>query len=118
MIISPTGILSGLKRLDENQMINFGYHKIQFELDEFNKHFRVVSADEKLSYGFITPKMIEFLLEHKNEKWHCEFSEGGILISTVFTLNADKVAKAMDFLAGFLDRLEGYLLESESKSTS
>ena len=112
MIISPTGILSGLKRLDENQMINIGYHKLQFELDEFNKSFRVVSADEKLSYGFITPKMIEYLMEHKHEKWHFEFAEGGVLISTVYTLNAEKVEKAMDFLAGFLDRLEAYLLES------
>ena len=118
MIISPTGILSGLKRLDENQMVNIGYHKIRFELDEFNKNYRVVSADEKLSYGFITPKMIEYLMKHKHEKWHFEFSEGGILISTVFTLNAEKVAKAMDFLAGFLGHLEGYLLKDESHITS
>mgnify|MGYP001234377237 CR=1 FL=1 len=112
MIISPTGILAGLKRLDENQMINIGYHKIQFELDEFNKSYRVVSADEKLSYGFITPKMIEYLMEHKHEKWHFEFAEGGVLISTVYTLNPKKVEMAMDFLAGFLDRLENYLKKS------
>lgn len=111
MIISPTGLLAGLKRLDENQFANWGYHKVSFELVDFNKRYRVVSKDEKLAYGFISQNMMEYLMSHKDDKWHIETAPGGIIISTVYTLNPEKVEKAMDFLAGFLDHVDKYLLK-------
>ncbi|MDG2423945.1 MAG: hypothetical protein P8M22_08195 [Phycisphaerales bacterium] len=113
VIITPSGFLSSLKRLDEGQMANWGYHKLRFELDTFNKNWHVSSADEKLTYDFISQNMMEYLLEHHNEKWHLEISEGGILISTVFTLKPTKAELAMDFLAGFLEHVDEDLLQTK-----
>ena len=113
VIITPAGFLSGLKRLDEGQMLNWGYHKLRFELDAFNQQWHVASADEKLTYDFISQNMMDYLMEHHNDKWHLEISEGGILISTVFTLKPDKVELAMDFLAGFLKHVDQDLLETK-----
>ena len=85
--------------------------KVSFELVDFNKRYRVVSKDEKLAYGFISQNMMEYLMSHKDDKWHIETAPGGIIISTVYTLNPEKVEKAMDFLAGFLDHVDKYLLK-------
>ena len=106
MIMSPTGLLSGLKRADENQILNHGYHKTRFESSEFNERYKVVAADEKLAYAFISQAMIEYLMDHTREKWHIELAPGGILISTVTTLAPKKITDAMDFLAGFLDHVD------------
>ena len=113
-IITPTGFLESIKRMDENQMLNWGYHKLRFELDAFNRKWHVSSADEKLTYDFISQNMMEYLMEHHNEKWHLEISEGGILISTVYTLKPHKVEMAMEFLAGFLQHVDQDLLETKS----
>lgn len=113
VIITPTGFLAGLKRLDEGQFANWGYHKLRFELDAFNKQWHVASADEKLTYDFISQNMMEYLMEHHNEKWHLEISEGGILISTVFTLKPHKVETAMEFLSGFLAHVDEDLLQTK-----
>ena len=59
--------------------------------------------------------MMEFLLDHKNEKWHVELSPGGVLISTVYTLSPAKIEMAMDFLAGMLDHIDADLLRSQSQ---
>ena len=111
MIMTPAGLLSGLKRIDENQIWSHGYHKISFESGDFNKRYHVVAADEKLAYAFISQAMIDFLMDHKKEKWHIELAPGGILISTVCTLAPKYITGAMDFLAGFLDHVDLDLLE-------
>ena len=110
MIISPTGLIAGFKRADENQILNLGYHKVGFESNDFNKRYRVVAADEKLAYAFISQAMIDFLMDHKKEKWHIELAPGGILISTICTLAPKHIMEAMDFLAGFLDHVDEDLL--------
>ena len=111
MIISPGGLLGGLKRAEEGQLVNRGYHKLSFENSDFNKRYHVVAADEKLAYAFISQAMIDFLMDHKKEKWHIELAPGGILISTVCTLAPKYITGAMDFLAGFLDHVDQDLLE-------
>ena len=57
--------------------------------------------------------MMEYLLDHKNEKWHVELSPGGVLISTVYTLSPAKIEMAMDFLAGMLDNIDADLLRGQ-----
>ncbi len=114
VIITPGGFISSLKRVDENQIFNWGYHKIRFELETFNKHWHVSSADQKLAYDFISQNMMEYLMEHHNEKWHLEISEGGILISTMFTLKPAKVEMAMEFLDGFLKHVDEDLLQTDT----
>ena len=111
-IISPSGILASIKRLDENQFLNLGYHKVEFEGESFNKTWKVKSANAKLAYDFISQSMIEYLMEHKHEKWHLEMGAEGVLISTVYSLSAEKIEKAMDFLAGFMTHIDHDLLES------
>ena len=112
VIISPSGILAGLKRLDESQFMNLGYHKVDFELDSFNKQWKVKSTDAKLAYDFISQAMMEYLMDHKNEKWHLEMGEQGVLISTIYTLTPAKIEMAMDFLAGFMKHIDQDLLET------
>ena len=114
VIITPGGFISSLKRVDENQIFNWGYHKIRFELETFNKQWHVSSADQRLAYDFISQNMMEYLMEHHNEKWHLEISEGGILISTMFTLKPAKVEMAMEFLAGFLKHVDEDLLQANT----
>ncbi len=104
-----------VKRLDEGQLINLGYHQQQFELAEFNKTWRVTSVDQRLASDFISQNMMEYLLDHKNEKWHVELSQGGVLISTIYTLSPAKVELAMDFLAGMLDHIDADLLHGRSQ---
>ena len=110
MIISPAGLLAGLKRVDENQILNRGFHKVSFESGDFNKRYHVVAADEKLAFAFISQAMIDYLMDHKKEKWHIELAPGGILISTICTLAPKHIMEAMDFLAGFLDHVDQDLL--------
>ena len=111
VIITPTGLLSAIKRADEGQMLNLGYHRLKFESTDFNKALRVSAVDERLAYDFISQNMMEYLMEHKGEKWHIEMSPGGVLISTVYTLKPAKVELAMDFLAGLLEHVDADLLQ-------
>lgn len=114
VIVTPKGLLSMVKRLDEGQLLNLGYHRQDFELSEFNKAWRVSSVDQRLTSDFISQNMVEYLLEHKNEKWHIELSPGGVLISTVCTLSSAKIEQAMDFLAGLLEHVDADLLRGEA----
>ena len=116
IIISPSGILAGMKRLDENQFFNLGYHKVEFELDSFNKKWKVKSTNAKQAYDFISQAMMEYLMDHKNEKWHLEMGPEGVLISTIFTLTPAKIEMAMDFLAGFMGHIDQDLLETKQAS--
>ena len=109
-IITPTGLLSLLKRADQGQLLNAGYHTQKFESTEFNSTWRVSSIDQRKTSDFISQNMMEYLLEHSNEKWHVEMSPGGILISTVYTLSTAKIELAMDFLAGLLEHIDADLL--------
>ena len=93
--------------------MNLGYHKVDFELDSFNKQWKVKkSTDAKLAYDFISQAMMEYLMDHKNEKWHLEMGEQGVLISTIYTLTPAKIEMAMDFLAGFMKHIDQDLLET------
>lgn len=111
-IITPTGLLSALKRFDEGQMLNLGYHRQQFESTEFNNAWRVTAVEQRTTSDVLSQNMLEYLLEHKGEKWHIEFSTGGILISTMYTLNMAKIELAMDFLAGLLEHIDADLLSA------
>ena len=110
VIISPTGLLAALKRVDENQFLNYGFHKVSFETGDFNKRYHVAAADEKLAFDFISQAMMDYLMDHQKEKWHIELAPGGILISTICTLAPKHIMEAMDFLAGFLDHVDEDLL--------
>ena len=81
-------------------------------MDAFNKSWRVSSVDHRLTSDFISQNMIEYLMDHKGEKWHIELSPGGVLISTVYTLSPAKVELAMDFLAGLLEHVDEDLLRA------
>lgn len=91
--------------------MNYGYHKTSFESSDFNGRYKVLAADEKLAYAFISQAMIDYLMDHTKEKWHIELAPGGILISTIMTLAPKKITDAMDFLAGFLDHVDEDLLK-------
>ncbi|MAB84225.1 MAG: hypothetical protein CMJ24_12455 [Phycisphaerae bacterium] len=112
VVITPTGLISMFKRVEESQILNSGYHRQDFESTAFNKAWRVASVDSRLASDFISQNLMEYLLDHKNEKWHIELSPGGVLISTVYALSPAKVEQAMDFLAGFIEHVDEDLLAS------
>lgn len=111
-IITPTGLLAAIKSLDEGQLVNMGYHRQKFESTDFNKSWRVTAVEQRMVSDVISQRVIEYLLDHRGEKWHIELSRGGILISTMYTLNTAKIELAMDFLAGLLEHIDKDLLRS------
>jgi hypothetical protein len=111
MIITPTGFLSALKRADETQFMGLHSHKVKYESDAFNHAWRVVADDERAAYAIISQNMMDYLLEHNDEKWHIEMAAGGIMISTIYTLNQAKIEQAMDFLAGLIEHIDADLLQ-------
>jgi hypothetical protein len=81
----------------------FSTHAMKFELDEFNKAYRVKAKNEKWTYAIIDQAMIEWLLQNKNHS--IEIATGGILVSTWFTLTPSQTEEQLKFCASFLEHI-------------
>ena len=76
---------------------------IKFELDAFNKAYRVRGVDPKWTTAIIDQAMIEWLMQQK--KHTIEVAPGGIMVSTWFTLKPEQTAEQLDFCTGFLEQI-------------
>ena len=81
----------------------FGMSTINFELDSFNKAYRVKASDERWTFAIIDQAMMEWLLEQK--KHTIEMAAGGVTVSTWLTLETDQIEEQIEFIVGFLDRI-------------
>ena len=81
----------------------FGMSTVQFELDAFNKAYRVKATDDRWTFAIIDQAMMEWLLSQK--KHTIELAPGGVTVSTWFTLDTGQIDEQLDFIVGFLDRI-------------
>ncbi|MEE2971666.1 MAG: hypothetical protein VX672_00950 [Planctomycetota bacterium] len=79
----------------------FSMHTVNFELDAFNKAYRVKSKDAKWAFAIIDQAMMEWLMQQK--KHTMELAPGGVTVSTWFTLTPEQVQEQLDFCLDFLD---------------
>jgi hypothetical protein len=68
--IAPEGFFSRIGRA-------LGFHDIEFESEEFNKHMKVKSAEPKFATYLVDPRMMEWLLANKG--WQFELSDRSLL---------------------------------------
>jgi len=81
----------------------FGMSTVNFELDAFNKAYRVKGSDERWTFAIIDQAMMEWLLQQK--KHTIEMAPGGVTVSTWFTLSTEQIEEQIEFIVGFLDRI-------------
>ena len=79
------------------------YHKVEFELDAFNRAYRVKGRDRKWTYGIIDQAMMDWLMQ--NKKHTMEIQPGGVMISTWFTMTPQQIKEQIDFCRGFLQHI-------------
>lgn len=104
MLITPNTLFKRLSAFGiEEGRGTFSMSTVKFELEAFNKAYRVKAKDERWTYAIIDQSMMEWLLEMK--KHTLEFAPGGVTVSTWFTLDTDAIQKQLDFCVAFLDRI-------------
>jgi hypothetical protein len=84
-----------------------GFEDIDFESHEFSKQFYVQGADRRFAYALVDPRMMEYWLAHPG--WSLELDGGDVLIWDEARWAPERFESALDFLAGFLDRVPGHV---------
>jgi hypothetical protein len=104
-LITPNTLLKRLGSLGvEEGRGHRGYETVKFELNAFNKAFRVRAHDKKWTFAVIDEAMIEWMLDQK-AKHTIEIAPGGIMLSTWFTMSPEQVENQLDFCTGFLEHM-------------
>lgn len=116
-LITPNSLAKRLSAFGiEEGAGTFSMSPVTFELDAFNKAYRVKSKDAKWTYAIIDQAMMEWLMQQK--KHTMELAPGGITISTWFTLTPEQVQEQLDFCLDFLDRFPEDLKHAEEPSST
>ena len=102
-LISPNSIFKRVSSLGIDFGSVFSTHAMKFELEDFNKAYRVRAKNDKWTYAIIDQAMMEWLLENKNH--NIEIATGGIIVSTWFTLTPEQVEAQLDFCTKFLKHI-------------
>jgi hypothetical protein len=103
-LVAPNSLTKRLSSFGiEEGRGTFSMETIKFELDAFNKAYRVRGVDPKWTTAIIDQAMIEWLMQQK--KHTIEVAPGGIMVSTWFTLKPEQTAEQLDFCTSFLDRI-------------
>ena len=114
--ITPTSLAKRLSAFGIEEGGGFGLSTVKFELDSFNKAYRVKARDERWAFAIIDQAMMEWLLERK--KHTLELASGGITVSTWFTLDQAGVEEQLDFIVGFLDRFPDDLKQARTTASA
>lgn len=103
-MVTPNTLLKRLSAFGiEEGRGAFGMSTVNFELDQFNKAYRVKAADERWTFAIIDQAMMEWLIEQK--KHTIEMAPGGVTVSTWFTLDSQQIDEQLGFITGLLDRI-------------
>jgi hypothetical protein len=79
--------------------------QVPFESEEFNKRFRVTSAEPKFATEVVPPEMIEWLLANGDD-WHFEVNRNYILVHRRREKqDPDLTAKVLDLVTGFYNHI-------------
>jgi len=85
--------------------IGLGGRQVPFESEEFNKRFRVTSAEPAFATAVITPDMIEWLLK-EGDDWRFQVNSHYILVYRWRDRHdVDLTAKVLDLVTGFYGRI-------------
>ena len=102
-LITPNSLGKRLSALGiEEGRGMFKMSTVKFELDAFNKAYRVRSTDQKWAFAIIDQAMMEWLMQ--NKKHTMELAPGGTAVSTWFTLSPEQFREQLDFCIEFLGR--------------
>ena len=103
-LVAPNTLMKRLSAFGiEEGRGTFTMETVKFEVEAFNKAYRVRARDRKWTYAIIDQAMIEWLLQ--NKKHTMEIAPGGVMVSTWFTLKPEETAAQLDFCTEFLDRI-------------
>lgn len=89
----------------------FGWADIDFELDQFNRAFRVTGPDKKFAYDICHPRMMEYLLGHPSHCWEIHQDRLLLYSSTLGQFDESEVESCLCDARAFLDLLPAYLLQ-------
>jgi len=104
-LITPNSLLKRLSSFGiEEGYGSFKMHTVKFELDAFNKAYKVRGRDPKWTFAIIDQEMIEWMLDQKS-KHTIEIAAGGVMVSTWFTLTPDQLEHQLDFCTRFLQHI-------------
>lgn len=87
-----------------------GFDDINFELEEFNRAFRVNCDDKKFAYDVFHSGMMEYLLGDRSAAF--EWQGRSLLISSTGHSTKEGIRRAMTLSSGIIERLPEYLLAS------
>jgi hypothetical protein len=90
----------------------FGGRDLNFEVEEFNRRYRVQTSDEQGAYALIDPKMIEYLQVLPVLHW--QVSGPQILVHMRGTLSPQQIVQLMEAIEGFLERVPPFLREDNA----
>jgi hypothetical protein len=93
--IAPEGFFSRIGRA-------LGFHDIEFESEEFNKHMKVTSAEPKFATYLVDPQMMEWLLANKG--WQFELSDRSLL-TYCRRVKPPKIASVIAAAQGFHEHI-------------
>ena len=111
-LIAPNKLFKRLSSFGiEEGRGTFSMSTVKFELEAFNKAYRVRGQDRKWTFDIIDQEMIDWLME--NQGHTIELAAGGSMISTWFTLTPDRINQQLDFATKFLDHIPEDLQHSD-----
>lgn len=91
----------------------FGFEDINFELEEFNRAFKVQCEDKKFAYDVFHTGMMEYLLAHRSLSF--EWCDRSLLVYSWSkgSFDRNEAREMRDVALGISQRLPGYLLAAQ-----
>ncbi|MCX8052237.1 MAG: hypothetical protein N3B12_00370 [Armatimonadetes bacterium] len=86
-----------------------GFQDIDFEWDEFNRAFRVTSADKEFAYEVVNQRTIDLLMQYR--RWSVDVFAQYVLVYTGKLFGREDYAAGLGLACGFVQRLPRYLAD-------
>lgn len=81
---------------------------IQFELDEFNREWRVTSEDLRFAHGVIHPRMMELLMTPAHQGWTYRYENRYIMTWLRGRTDLDRIIPTAENLNQLADQIPNY----------
>lgn len=89
-----------------------GFRDLQFELEQFNKRYRITTADEKAAYQIICPEMIEYLMHIPVRNW--QILGNFILVTDSYLFDPMEITRMAADIDGFLHRIPAFVRQDRT----
>lgn len=91
-----------------------GYHDIEFESTEFNKHFYIKASDRRWAYDVLNQSNMDLLLSYP--RFIIEFQDSKVIAYRKRTFSAAYFEEALQLITGILDRLPESVVQQRQLS--